>query len=114
MIQITPQHKLLLRIDPIDFRKGIDGLVGICRLMIGDPYQGTIFAFRNKKGTAVKLLVYDGTGFWLCHKRFSKGKLRYWPETTQTHVCATSMMTILNQGYPPVMDQSWRQLPGSA
>lgn len=45
MLQITPQHKILIYPDSIDFRKGID-----------------------------KIVVYDGTGFWLCHKRFSKGK----------------------------------------
>ena len=70
MIHITTQHHLHLWIEPIDFRKGIDALVGLCRQNIGSPYDGTVFAFRNKSGIAVKLLVYDGTGFWLCIKRF--------------------------------------------
>ena len=75
MIQITTLHHLHLWIEPIDFRKGIDALIGLCRQNTCSPYDGTIFAFRNKSGMAVKLLVYDGTGFWLCTKRFSQGKL---------------------------------------
>lgn len=114
MIQITTQHCLHLRIEPVDFRKGIDGLVGLCRQNITSPYDGTVFAFRNKRGTAVKLLVYDGTGFWLCIKRFSKGKLRYWPTNIDERVCATTMAVILNQGQPAKMASAWRALPSSA
>jgi transposase len=114
MIQITTLHHLYLWIEPIDFRKGLDALIGLCRQNIGSPYDGTIFAFRNKSGIAVKLLVYDGTGFWLCTKRFSQGKLNYWPKSLDEHICATTMTIILNQGRPAQMSPAWRQLPGSA
>ena len=114
MITITPQQRLMLKIEHVDFRKGIDALIGICRQWTSDPYSGTIFAFRNRRGTSVKLLVYDGTGFWLCIKRFSRGKLKYWPSSTQERICATTMTIILNQGTPALMSNSWRALPGSA
>ena len=66
MIQITPQMKILLAVHPVDFRKGIDGLAGICRSVMGaDPFSGCIFAFRNRRKTTIKLLTYDGQGFWL-------------------------------------------------
>lgn len=54
MIQITPQYHLHLSLEPIDFRKGIDALVGLCRQSIGTPYDDAVFAFRNKSGIAVK------------------------------------------------------------
>ncbi len=114
MIQITPQQRLILAVDAIDFRKGIDGLIGVCRKYFGDPFSGTIFAFRNQKGTAVKLLVYDGTGAWLCTKRFSRGNLKYWPRSSDEYVCATTLMIILNQGSPVELEPSWRALPSSA
>ena len=114
MIQISTQHRLILKVNPIDFRKGLDSIVGLCRQYQSDPFSGSIFAFRNRKCTAVKLLVYDGTGFWLCHKRFSRGKLLYWPTSSTEHVCATSMAVILNQGKPTPMKPAWRSLPGSA
>ncbi len=79
MIQITPQMRILLAVEPVDFRKGIDGLAGICRRVLKpDPFSGYAFVFRNKRGTAIKILVYDGQGFWLCHKRLSTGRFRWW------------------------------------
>lgn len=81
MIQLTPQMRILVAADPVDFRKGIDGLAQVAREQFGrDPFSGWVFVFRNRKGTAVKLLVYDGQGFWLCLKRLSQGRFRYWPE----------------------------------
>jgi transposase len=115
MIQITPQHHLFVHIQPIDFRKGMDSIIGLCRSTLKqDPFSGMIFVFKNRRNTAVKLLVYDGTGFWLCAKRFSQGKLQCWPQSPHDKVCATTLMVILNQGVPVQLAPSWRQLPGSA
>lgn len=81
MIQITPQMRILVAIEPVDFRKGIDGLARVCREELRlDPFRGFVFVFRNKRGTAVKVLVYDGQGFWLCQKRLSSGRFHGWPE----------------------------------
>ena len=80
MIQITPQMRVLVATEPADFRCGIDGLARLCRERIdADPFSGAVFVFRNRRRTAVKLIVYDGQGFWLCHKRLSSGKFRCWP-----------------------------------
>ena len=74
MLQITPQMKILVALAPVDFRKGIDGLVQLCKATLEhDPFSGAVFAFRNRRATAVKVLVYDGQGFWLCQKRLSRG-----------------------------------------
>ena len=81
MIQITPQMRVLVAVDPVDFRKGIDGLARVAREELSrDPFSGWVFLFRNRKSTAVKVLVYDGQGFWLCYKRLSSGRYRHWPE----------------------------------
>lgn len=80
MIQVAPQMRILVAIEPADFRKGIDGLARIAREeLASDPFSGSIFVFRNRRGTAVKVLVYDGQGFWLCQKRLSRGRFRFWP-----------------------------------
>jgi len=83
MLQVTPQMKILVAVEPADFRKGIDGLVRLCKDSLQqDPFAGTVFVFRNRRGTAIKVLVYDGQGFWLCHKRLSEGRFRWWPSVS--------------------------------
>jgi transposase len=83
MIQITPHMRLLVAVEPIDFRAGIDGLAGICRQRLAaDPFSGGLFIFRNRARTAIKILVYDGQGFWLCQKRLSSGRFAFWPDGT--------------------------------
>jgi len=64
VIQLTPQMRLLVAVDAADFRCGIDGLARRCReVLAADPFSGTAFIFRNRRATAVKVLVYDGQGF---------------------------------------------------
>ena len=116
MLQITPQHRLLIAIDAIDFRKGIDSIAALCRKTLNaDPFTGTVFVFTNRQRIAVKILVYDGTGFWLCQKRFSSGKLKWWPRTKEQayKLRAVDLMVMLQQGDPSVanMAEDWRKLP---
>jgi transposase len=92
MLQITPQMKILVAVAPADFRKGIDGLVRLCKDSLGqDPFAGAVFVFRNRRGTAIKALVYDGQGFWLCHKRLSTGRFVWWPTTPDKDAHAKSL-----------------------
>src|ERR1017187_177627 len=80
LIQITPQLRILVAIEPIDARKGIDSLAQLCReKLASDPFSGCLFIFRSRRGTAIKLLVYDGQGFWIATKRLSKGRFKWWP-----------------------------------
>lgn len=86
MIQVTPQTRVLVAVEPADFRCGIDGLARRVRAALAsDPFSGGVFVFRNRRATAVKLLVYDGRGFWLCHKRLSAGRFRFWPQARGAH-----------------------------
>lgn len=104
MIQITPQMRLLIAVEPADFRRGIDGLARMCRESLKiDPFSGTVFVFRNRRGTAVKILAYDGQGFWLCQKRLSKGRFRHWPGragAVQHELLAHELQVLLAGGHP--------------
>ncbi len=97
MLQITPQMKILIAVEPADFRKGIDGLAAVCKSSLQqDPFAGTVFVFRNRRATAIKVLVYDGQGFWLCQKRLSEGRFRWWPTSQEaTHALAAHQLTVL-------------------
>lgn len=119
MIQIAPQMRLLVAVAPADFRRGIDGLARVCREALGaDPFCGTVFVFRNRRGTAIKLLAYDGQGFWLCQKRLSKGKFRYWPgaaDGAQRELLAHELQVLLAGGHPErtLAAPQWRRLAPS-
>lgn len=116
MIQITPQMRVLVAVDPVDFRRGIDGLAQVCRSRLAvDPFSGVVFVFRNRRGTAIRLLVYDDQGFWLCHKRLSHGRFRFWPvqggsagETLQAH----ELQVLLRGGNPSATQAApiWRRV----
>jgi transposase len=116
MIQITPQMRVLVAIEAADFRRGIDGLAQLCRGTLSlDPFSGTVFVFRNRRATAVKILVYDGQGFWLCHKRLSKGKFRWWPSSAgdaATVMQAHELQVLVCAGDPSATQAApvWRQV----
>ena len=81
MIQITPQMRVLVAIERVDGRKGIDSLVLLCQEKLAeDPFSGCVFVFRSRSGTAIRLLSYDGQGYWLAQKRLSRGRFVWWPE----------------------------------
>lgn len=91
MLNITPAHRIFIACQSFDFRMGIDGFAAICRKYFNlDPLSGHCFIFRNRKHTAIKVLLYEGAGFWLCHKRLSKGRFKQWPQATESVVVINS------------------------
>lgn len=63
---------------------GIDGLTEICKIkMKMDPFSGAAFLFINKRKNSIKILNYDGQGFWLMQKRLSSGTFKWWPSTIE-------------------------------
>jgi transposase len=103
-LQLTPQMRILVCLEPVDFRKGIDGLVQCCQSVLReDPFRGTVFAFRNRRSTAVKILAYDGQGFWLCQKRLSEGRFGWWPkgvDQSAKSLAAHELQVLLAAGDP--------------
>jgi transposase len=104
MLQVTPQMKILVAVEPADFRRGIDGLARLCQEKLRqDPFAGAVFVFRNRSGTALKVLMYDGQGFWLCHKRLSKGRFRWWPSAAAGNtqcLAAHQLLVLFSAGNP--------------
>ena len=115
MLQLTPQTGVVIACQPADFRRGIDGLAALCRQRLGeDPMGGAIFVFRNHRGTSLKLLCYDGQGFWLCQKRLSQGRLTWWPSSPQANepLSARELQILLWSGNPKTaaLAEDWRRV----
>lgn len=66
--------------EPISFHNGIDGTAAIVRQVLAhEPMDGAFFVFLNRRRHSLRILCYDGSGFWLCTKRLSHGRFRSWP-----------------------------------
>ena len=80
MIQITAQMRVLVAVEAVDGGKGIDSLAALCRERLqADPFSGWMFIFGTRSAQAIKILCYDGQGFWLAQKRLSQGRFVWWP-----------------------------------
>jgi len=80
MFGLGPATKIYIAVQAIDMRKGFEGLYGLVRDHLGeDPLSGHLFLFTNRSRTRLKVLVWDGSGLWVCAKRLEKGRFR-WPQ----------------------------------
>jgi len=103
MLTLTPQMRVLVALDPVDFRKGIDGMARICRQHLkSDPFSGTVFVFCNRNRTSIKILLYDSQGYWLCQKRLSAGSFKHWPKGDEpaSTLLAAELGILLQNGDP--------------
>ena len=115
MIQLTPQSRIFVATEPVDFRKGLDGLGAVGRQVLGDnPLEGAVYVFRNRSGSAIKLLLYDGQGYWMMMKRLSKGRFSWWPQSPDARVplSARELIILTWNGDPEraQMAKDWRRV----
>jgi len=115
MLQLTPHSRIFVATEPVDFRKGMDGLAAVCRRVLGaNPLSGALYVCRNRAGTTRKILWYDGQGDWLCTKRLSQGRFT-WGPTTQApsaRLAARELAIVLWNGNPQQakMADDWQKL----
>lgn len=82
-LSFPPSTKIYLALAPCDMRKGFDGLAAQVRNILRlDPFSGTVFLFRGKRGDRLKALVWDGSGLCLYAKRLERGRF-VWPKVDQ-------------------------------
>src|SRR5207247_8042883 len=98
-----------------DYCKAIDGLARFCREIVDtDAFGGTLVVFRNRRGTAIKCLVYDSQEFWLAQKRLSRGRFRWWPASGAAGATleAHQLQRLIMGGDPAARDAGpvWRRL----
>ena len=113
MIALSPQSKVYVALHPVDFRKGVLGLTFICRDHLKQNAEsGVIFLFRNKMMNSIKILAYDGQGYWLMQKRLSRGKFPWWPEGTGrgSQLDYRNLQLIINAALESQFSKDWKKI----
>ncbi|MGB4225355.1 MAG: IS66 family insertion sequence element accessory protein TnpB [Candidatus Dechloromonas phosphoritropha] len=87
---------------PVDLRKSFDGLYAITRHVLGqDPLSGQLFVFFNRRGTQVKVLYWDRSGFCLWAKRLEEGRfVANWDKVRTCEIDWTGLKLLL-EGIEP-------------
>jgi transposase len=97
MMPVASGTKVFLSCQPVDMRKGMDGLAAqVATVIRMDPYSGHLFVFRGKRAGYVKILHWDGTGLCLYAKRMEKGVF-VWPPILdeQLHLTAAQLALLI-------------------
>lgn len=99
MITLGTATRVYLACGATDMRKGFDGLADLARHVLEvDPLSGHLCVFCNRRRNRVKILYWDGSGFWVCSKRLAKGAFS-WPEGTgserKLNLCAEELSLLL-------------------
>lgn len=99
MLNIGTTGTIYVAIDSQDGRKGIDGLAGVVRMVLGrDPASGDIFVFKNRRGDKLKILGFMGDGFALYLRRLEKGTFAFPNATSQELVITTTQLAMILGG----------------
>jgi transposase len=84
MFGFGPATRIYLAVGDTDMRKSFEGLYGLVRdRLLCDPTSGHVFLFCNAQRNRLKLLVFDGSGLWVCAKRLERGRFT-WPQAGDT------------------------------
>lgn len=80
----SPSVRIFVAREPVDMRKGFDGLSGVVIDVIDeDPQSGHLFVFFNRRRNRMKSLVWDGSGYWLLYKRLEHGRFQIFDRVTE-------------------------------
>jgi len=117
MIQVPANATVVVMHEPISFRNGIEGTAAAARTVLQrEPMDGALFLFRNRRRHMLRILYYDGSGFWLCTKRLSKGCFSAWPNgdgtSPSSELLVRELQILLWGGDPASCDfpELWRKV----
>jgi transposase len=109
VIGLRGELKVLVASRPIDFRKGVHGLVAlVAEWLHGNPYNGDVFVFRSKRKDRLKILTFDGTGMILATKWLEEGAFTFPPVQDGAVVLTATELSVLVAGL------DWTRVAGKA
>lgn len=110
MLTLFPGGRILVAVEPVDGRKGIDSLAGVVRsVLLGDPTSGDLFVFKNRRGDKLKILAWMGDGFALYLRRLERGTFAF-PSAEDASVLATpTQLAMILGGLDPTKARERRR-----
>jgi len=102
--------RILVAVESVDGRKGIDSLAGVVRSVLqGNPLSGDLFVFKNKRGDKLKILAWMGDGFALYLRRLERGTFAF-PSASNTSVLVTpTQLAMILGGLDPAKARERRR-----
>lgn len=79
MLNLSAATRVFVAVEPVDLRRSFNGLFACVQQHLRlDPLSGHLFVFTNRARNRLKILVWDGSGLWVCAKRLERGRFA-WP-----------------------------------
>ena len=115
MLTLGTTGTIHVAIEPQDGRKGIDGLAGVVRTVLGrDPTCGDLFVFKNRRGDKLKILGWMGDGFALYLRRLEQGTFAFPTAATPELAITATQLALILGGIDLVQTRSRKRLQKSA
>jgi transposase len=91
MLNLSIATRVFVATQPVDLRRSFNGLFACVQEQLRlDPLSGHLFVFCNRTRNRLKILVWDGSGLWVCAKRLERGRFT-WPRPPAPGIAVASL-----------------------
>jgi len=108
MLSLSPATRIFIALEPVDLRQSFNGLQArVQSVLEQDPLSGHVFLFTNRHRNRLKLLLWDGSGLWICAKRLEQGTFG-WPKGEGRSCCVRAEeLSLLLHGLEATPRRHW-------
>lgn len=111
MLSLSPATRIFVALEPIDMRRGFNGLYGwVQNRLLQEPTSGHWFVFLNKRRNRLKILTHDGSGLWILCKRLERGTYAPLTGEGQSQSLRPEELTLLIHGIECTSRREWHRL----
>ena len=111
MLSLSTATRVFVAVEPVDMRQGFNGLYARVQTVLQqEPTSGHWFVFTNRLRNRLKILLWDGSGLWVCAKRLEKGTFG-WPTGQGPSLCLRAEeLTLLIHGIESTSRRAWHRV----